>query len=369
MISDGISNWDLLSSLDISGVLTANAVDGALTLRTGMASGGGAAAVPISLFAANNVTGGTFDHAIAILGLMQPDTASVAGTYYGIEGRVDYGKTTGSAFGILGLATFNQTTARPNVTVVGVRARTEAGPLGNNGTGLSIALYATALGGSSNIHALFGDGTVVGDNGLILIKGYITAVPGSAQAVLSIDDVTDTFFIDVADAGLLGMTVKLKDTAGVGRFKVINSAGTAVLDIPSSTTGVPTAAGKSIVNRVALTGFTDASANTRQSYRPMVAGADAQMGIRMPWAGKVVGLSILTTTARTAGTSVWTVNKNGAATAVTATLDGTNTISHSTTGGTDTFVAGDILDVRHTDTTYTPAGVIIEATVFVEYDT
>lgn len=363
--SDGVSNWHCFYGLDITGVLSANAVDATLLITSGQLSGGGSSAVPIGIWSATAVKAGTMDHAIGMLGLTQPVTGEIAGAYFGVEGRSDYGLTTGSGTGVLGLATFNTATAHSGVTIIGVRARSEVGPSGAAGTGLSLGLYATATGGSSNVHALLGDGSVSGDNGLVLLKGYITAKPGSTQVALNIDDVTDTFFVDCADTGLVGMTVKLKDTAGAAKFKVIDSAGTSMLEVDSA--GVGKVLGRNIVNRVALPGFTDATANTRQAYRPMVAGADAQIGIRMPWAGRIVGISVVTATARTAGTSVWTVYKGGSSTAITATLDGTNTTTVSSTGSV-TFAVGDVLDVRHTDTTYTPASTITEATVFVEYD-
>lgn len=363
--SDGVSNWHCFYQLDITGILSANAVDSTLLITSGQLSGGGASAVPIGLWSTTAVKGGTFNHAIGALGLTQPSGSDVAGAYFGVEGRSDYGLTTGSATGVLGLATFNTATSHAGVTATGVRARSEIGPSGVAGTGLSLALYATATGGSANVHALLGDGTVLGDNGLVLLKGWIAAKAASTQVALNVDDVTDTFFIDCSDSGLLGATFKLKDTAGAAKFKVIDSAGTTVFEADSA--GVGKIGGKVIANRVALDGFNDATANTRQMYKSgLLDGLSVQVGERMPWAGRIVGLAVMTNTARTAGTSVSTVYKGGSSTAITATIDGTNTLSHSTTGSV-TFAAGDILDVRHTDTSYTPAATLF-ATIYVEYD-
>lgn len=351
----------------VSSLLTSNNLNSALNVTATQASDGGAAAVPVGIIASNRITGGTFDHAIAILGLMQPQTGDVPGVYFGIEGRVDLGLTTGAGTGILGLATFNTVTVHPAAAITGVRARAEVGPAGAAGSGLAIALYATATGGGSNVHALFGDGNVVGDNGLILLKGYITAGAGSAQAVFSVDDTLDVYLIDVSDSKLLGMTVKLKDTAGTAAFKVIDSAGTAVLSVGSD--GATTAGGKRVVNRVALDGGNDATANTRQMYRSgLLDGISKQVGQRMPWAGTVVGISVVTDSARLTGTAVFLIYKNGSTTGVTCTIDGTNTLSASGTGSV-AFVAGDILDVRHTDTTYTPASSnAFYATMYVEFN-
>jgi hypothetical protein len=70
--------------------------------------------------------------------------------------------------------------------------------------------------------------------------------------------------------------------------------------------------------------------------------------VKMPNAGIITGIMATGSVARTAGTATFTVFKNGVATAVTGVIDATNPQFLATTGGTDTFVAGDRLDVRIT---------------------
>lgn len=70
--------------------------------------------------------------------------------------------------------------------------------------------------------------------------------------------------------------------------------------------------------------------------------------IPMPNAGVITGVIVAGSAVRTAGTATFIVYKNNAATAVTGIIDATNTQFVASTGGTVTFVAGDILDIRVT---------------------
>jgi hypothetical protein len=89
----------------------------------------------------------------------------------------------------------------------------------------------------------------------------------------------------------------------------------------------------------------------------------------MPYAGSIVGIEVGGSAARTAGTATFEVYKNGAATGLTAVIDGTNTQYVRTTQvpGTDTFAAGDYIDVRETTTgTFAPTTSEYVATVWLE---
>jgi hypothetical protein len=80
-------------------------------------------------------------------------------------------------------------------------------------------------------------------------------------------------------------------------------------------------------------------------------------GSRIPMAfnGRVVGIVVTGSAACTAGTAVFTVFKNASATAVSATISTANPQYVYSDTGTDTFVAGDIIDIRvTTDGTLTP---------------
>jgi len=86
-------------------------------------------------------------------------------------------------------------------------------------------------------------------------------------------------------------------------------------------------------------------------------------------AGSVLGVCVLSNEARTAGTLTVEVYKNGAATGLTAVLNGTDTTFKATTQGkdNDTFVAGDQIDLRVTTSAdWTPVTADIRATLEIE---
>lgn len=108
-----------------------------------------------------------------------------------------------------------------------------------------------------------------------------------------------------------------------------------------------------------------ASLTNSQLYRN-VQGIEAQLPVVMPRAGSIIGLSIASSEARTAGTATFEVYKNGAATGLTAVLDGTDTqYAYAVQAASlDTFVAGDRLDVRvTTDGTWAPTTADVEAVI------
>lgn len=76
-----------------------------------------------------------------------------------------------------------------------------------------------------------------------------------------------------------------------------------------------------------------------------------------PVAGSIIGLSVSHTVARASGSIVYEVYKNGSGTGLTVTIDGTHTQYWYATqaAGTDTFVAGDRLEVWADDSSVTAA--------------
>lgn len=87
-------------------------------------------------------------------------------------------------------------------------------------------------------------------------------------------------------------------------------------------------------------------------------------------AGSITGISVALSEARTAETATFEVFKNGVATGLTVVIDGTNTQYTFATqaAGTDTFVAGDRLDVRvTTHASFTPTSSDAEAVIEVAY--
>ena len=81
-----------------------------------------------------------------------------------------------------------------------------------------------------------------------------------------------------------------------------------------------------------------------------VVGAYSTSKMIMQKSGHITGICVKTNDPRTAGTLTVEVYKSGAGTGLTAVLDGANTTFKKTTQalGSDTFVAGDDLDVRIT---------------------
>jgi len=116
----------------------------------------------------------------------------------------------------------------------------------------------------------------------------------------------------------------------------------------------------------ALTGFVDAAGQNQQAYRNQ-AGTFNVCSLKMPAAGKIIYVSVDQTAARTAGTATHTVYKNGTSTAITATIDGTNTTHVVGTAGSVAFAAGDLLDTRQSVSGYTGTAAY-EATIWVQFD-
>lgn len=102
-----------------------------------------------------------------------------------------------------------------------------------------------------------------------------------------------------------------------------------------------------------------------------VAGTSAVVEVEMPWAGSIVGISILTNDSRTADSAVADATINGTVTGLQATLDGTNADHHSATQAkdTDSFNAGDRLGVKlTTGGSWTPVSADIVVVVYVTFN-
>lgn len=89
--------------------------------------------------------------------------------------------------------------------------------------------------------------------------------------------------------------------------------------------------------------------------------------IPLPWDFEVVGVSISSTEARTAGSIVADVTIDGTVTGLQATLDATNTTRDTGTQarGTDVAVAGSYVGVKLTTASWTPVTADIAVTVWV----
>lgn len=116
-------------------------------------------------------------------------------------------------------------------------------------------------------------------------------------------------------------------------------------------------------------GFYDVDLADAQSAAQLTRSVGV-LGVPMAYPGSVVAIMVNSTEARTAGTATFEVFKNGTGIGLTAVLDGTNTTKKVTTQafGTDTFVAGDVLDIRVTTSSWTPTTADVEAGFVVQYD-
>lgn len=148
-----------------------------------------------------------------------------------------------------------------------------------------------------------------------------------------------------------------------GKTLKVNSGGTAVEFVDP------------LRDRAIISGFAESSDNivTNTQLTRFSASGSAASGQVLPVvvdrAGSVVGISVASTATRTAGTMTFAVYKNGVSVGLTVVLDGTNTQYFYTTQAseTDTFAAGDRLDVRATDSSWTPSS-FFEACITVDFD-
>jgi hypothetical protein len=75
----------------------------------------------------------------------------------------------------------------------------------------------------------------------------------------------------------------------------------------------------------------------------------------MAFDGRITGIAVSGSAACTAGTAIFRVFRNNAATAVSTTISTANPQYVYLNTGTETFVTGDILDIRvSTDGTFSP---------------
>jgi hypothetical protein len=149
-----------------------------------------------------------------------------------------------------------------------------------------------------------------------------------------------------------------------GRLNIRNSANSAWIDVFGLTAG-------GVATRQSLEGWYQdnvVASQTDVALSRAAAGAFPTVWVA-PRAGSILGVTVLSNDARAAGTLTVQVWKNGVATGLTAVLDGVNTTFKATVqaAGTDTFTAGDHLDVRiTTDAGWLPITADIRAAIEVE---
>lgn len=89
--------------------------------------------------------------------------------------------------------------------------------------------------------------------------------------------------------------------------------------------------------------------------------------VQMPWPVDLVGISLVSDSARTAGTLTVDATINGTVTGLQAVLDATNTTRHYARQprGSDRGVAGDRIGVKLTTASWTPVTADVVAVVWV----
>lgn len=116
--------------------------------------------------------------------------------------------------------------------------------------------------------------------------------------------------------------------------------------------------------------FQDNVAASQTAVVLKVAGSATVTEIEMPWAGSVVGISVVSNEARTANTLTVDATVNGTVTGLQAVLDGTNTTHHSASQAKDldVFAAGDRLGCKITTGAWTPTTADILVMVYVTFN-
>ena len=110
-----------------------------------------------------------------------------------------------------------------------------------------------------------------------------------------------------------------------------------------------------------------ASLTDSQLYRN-VQGVALQVPVVVSHSGDIIGVTVASSEARTAGTATFEVFKNGTGTGLSVVLDGTDTqyAAAAQATGLDTFASGDRLDVRvTTDGSWAPTTADVEASIVI----
>lgn len=213
---------------------------------------------------------------------------------------------------------------------------------------------------------------------LVLDLSAVTDNAGQFSFVLPINtaELAGTWW-EVTTPGLPAWTISLP-SAGTWHVgdPAIQTVGVASTPAAASTSYVDTQVGlanaridalaaiPALPGIAALSGFFDLAGQSRVMFRATSTGS-AQNPIVALRAGRVMGLSVSGTAARTAGSATFTALINGASAGVTTVIDASNP-QYSHTAGGNTFAAGDRLAVSHVDAGFTPS-TNYEATLWVQY--
>lgn len=220
--------------------------------------------------------------------------------------------------------------------------------------------------------AVSGDATLAASGALTIANDAVTAAKIATDAVGSSEIAADAVGSAEIAAGAVGSselasdavtTAKILD-ANVTTGKIADSAITSAKIADGTIVAADLA--EAVRPRWTLTGWTgrveEASIPLTSSFTSGIADYGLAPGVPtrlvMTEAGSIIGVSVSLTAARTAGSLVCEVYKNGSATGLTVTIDGTHTQYWygAQAAGADTFVAGDTISIAVAATSFDVAG-------------
>ncbi|MDP3665814.1 MAG: hypothetical protein Q8R50_03970, partial [Sediminibacterium sp.] len=355
-------------------VATANGVSGSVTNPTTtpditLTLG---AITPTSVTSSGTVAGSTLSGTVSTAA--QPNITSV-GTLTGLTVTAPInGSVTGSAATVTSASQPNITTLSSLVSIGTITTGVWNGTAiaaANGGTGqtsytigdILFASGATALSKLADVatgNALISGGVGTAPSwGKIDLTTHVSGTLPVANGGTGLTTGTSGGILGFTAAGTLASSAALTSNAlvigggaGVTPSTLAIGAADQVLAVNSAGTGYTH---KLIRTMLPPTwGRTNLAASVTNSQLIFSIAGVAQIAagsrIAMPNAGIITGVMVSGSAARTAGTATFTVFNNGVATAVTGVIDVTNSQFVASTGGTATFVAGDILDLRVTTT-------------------
>lgn len=192
----------------------------------------------------------------------------------------------------------------------------------------------------------------------------LSIVDSSSVEVASVTSDGDAYFrsVTVTNGGsfiLNSNTLQSGATIYVSSANVAGQLSVTSVKFADETTltSAPAIPSRSVIGHWGISNLAAAVTNSQLFFDVAgVAQIAAGSRIKMPYAGTAKGMCVSGSAARTAGTATFQIFLNGADIGASsdAVIDATNTQFVCSTGGTGTFVAGDILDIRVTTVGFAP---------------
>jgi hypothetical protein len=208
-------------------------------------SSGTNASIPAGVAGTVNVTGGTLDHGIGVLGWADLLSANVDGQYIGVEGRIDARKSANfNTKGVLGLVVLQQASTFPTFTG-GYAGEFRVESNIDDGTGnIGIALWAHVTRSGANSvdsgfywNAIFGDSSADGAvSAKTTFRGRVQSADGDLEVTIN-DNATQRLRRAIFNhAGIVSSTFKLGTADANSEWSAEDSAGTVLARIRSDKT-------------------------------------------------------------------------------------------------------------------------------------